>query len=424
MTILWIHLKCVGTYNLCVPPFQKHSSDAYLQNHFVPGTSGSKKHLKSGAVPSVFQWTQKTSKSAEGRAKRARKREFRNVEGLLNEATNGANSELEGCESVGAECEIADSAELGDVSDNVYQDVSPVFVSCATQTEGSGAESGSKVKLSIESVGDKPAQLAALTGLKDYDYFKLVLDIINPSSELIEGRCLSVEDQLLLVLMKLRLNDPDAVLAVHFDVSRQAVSKIINKWLIFMFERFSAINIWPDRDVIPKGEPVVIIDCTECSIQVPLNPVQQQGSYSTYKKSNTVKVLIGISWNGAIVFCSEAYGGSTSDREAFIKCGIMEKLRPGDIVLADRGFQVQDLLALKDVKLVTPAFLKGKTQLNSGAVLASRRITRKRIHVERLIGLTKCFKILREPLHRHRVQLASQIVYVCAFMCNLKPAVV
>ena len=384
-----------------------------------------RRQLKAGAVPSVFQWLAKKTQSAEKRASRAKVREDRTQAKPSDNAGSVANNcdELRVCDNVAGECEVIETA-VSEVANNDALNVGASYTTCGTQTAITGAEPGSRSRLSIDCVKDNPIQLRALTGMKDYDYFKLVLDIVNPTSELTEGRRLSTEDQLLLVLMKLRLNDPDAVLAVHFDVSRQVVSNIVNKWLVFMYEKFTAIDIWPAKNAIPKGEPVVIIDCTECSIQVPLDPVQQQATYSTYKKSNTVKVLIGISWNGAIVFCSEAYGGSTSDREVFLRCGIMDKLCPGDAVLADRGFQVQDLLALKDVKLITPAFMKGRAQLSSSAVMISRGITKKRIHVERLIGLTKCFKILREPLHRHRVQFASQITYVCAFMCNLKPAIV
>ena len=278
--------------------------------------------------------------------------------------------------------------------------------------------------LDLNACAESPKKIKALTGFDDYEHFQFILAVVRPDDNLAEPCRLSVEQQFLLVLMKLRHNITDDILAILFAVCRTVVGKMFHNWVTFMYKRFSAIDIWPEVATVPQGEPVVIIDCTECKLQVPLNPLQQQASYSNYKKDNTYKVLIGISHNGAVVFCSDAYAGSISDREIFERCGIMSKLRPGDIVMADRGFNVQDLLALKDVRLVTPEYMKNRSQLPSSAVSASRKVTAKRIHVERLIGLTKCFGMLRSPLHHSRVPIASELAYVCAFMCNLKRRIV
>ncbi|GBM48019.1 hypothetical protein AVEN_34350-1 [Araneus ventricosus] len=84
----------------------------------------------------------------------------------------------------------------------------------------------------------------------------------------------------------------------------------------------------------------VIIDFTEFVIQKLSDPKEQQLTFSNYKNSNTVKCLIGISPSGGISCISEACGGggSVSDKELFLKCGILE---PGDVILADRGFTIK-----------------------------------------------------------------------------------
>ena len=61
---------------------------------------------------------------------------------------------------------------------------------------------------------------------------------------------------------------------------------------------------------------------------------QLHGTWSQYKQSNTVKVLIAISPYGMTMFLSYSWGGRVSDTR---ECGILHKLLPGDIVLADRG---------------------------------------------------------------------------------------
>ena len=58
-----------------------------------------------------------------------------------------------------------------------------------------------------------------------------------------------------------------------------------------------------------------IIDCTEFFTQR-LRHFQRQGNlYSTYKAHTTYKVLVAVAPNGAIMFVSDAYEGSVSDRE-------------------------------------------------------------------------------------------------------------
>ena len=47
----------------------------------------------------------------------------------------------------------------------------------------------------------------------------------------------------------------------------------------------------------------------------PKFPVLQQSTYSSYKNKNTVKILVGITPGGLVSFVSDAYGGSTSDRQ-------------------------------------------------------------------------------------------------------------
>jgi len=51
-----------------------------------------------------------------------------------------------------------------------------------------------------------------------------------------------------------------------------------------------------------------------------------------------VKILIGVTPNGGITFVSDAYEGSISNRRLVEVCGFLEKLEPGDEVMADKRF--------------------------------------------------------------------------------------
>ena len=51
-------------------------------------------------------------------------------------------------------------------------------------------------------------------------------------------------------------------------------------------------------------------------------------------------------------------GGRTSDKFLTENCGFLEKLLPGDMVMADRGFTISKSVGLKQTKLEIPAFTK------------------------------------------------------------------
>lgn len=51
-----------------------------------------------------------------------------------------------------------------------------------------------------------------------------------------------------------------------------------------------------------------------------------------------MKFLIGLSPQGSINFITSAYGGKASDKFITETIGFVDKLTPGDLVLADRGF--------------------------------------------------------------------------------------
>ena len=63
-----------------------------------------------------------------------------------------------------------------------------------------------------------------------------------------------------------------------------------------------------------------------------------------------------------------------------------ENVRPGDLVMADRGLTIEENLSLYQAKLAIPAFSKGKSQSDPVSVEKTRGIANVRIHVERVIG--------------------------------------
>ncbi|KAF8791333.1 hypothetical protein HNY73_006220 [Argiope bruennichi] len=73
----------------------------------------------------------------------------------------------------------------------------------------------------------------------------------------------------------------------------------------------------------------------------PSNPVEQQMTLNFYKKINILKDMIVAMPSGAISFISPFYSGSISDKEFFVKSNLMDVLEPNDVVITDKGFQIE-----------------------------------------------------------------------------------
>ncbi|XP_048246347.1 uncharacterized protein LOC125377349 [Haliotis rufescens] len=170
----------------------------------------------------------------------------------------------------------------------------------------------------------------------------------------------------------------------------------------------------------------VILDATETLICKPGNVDYQRATFSRYKNRNTLKTMIGCSPRGLVTYVSDSYGGSTSDRQIIERS---ELCMPGvfcarDSIMADRGIMVQDIFSSSDVKVNTPTMLKGRSQLEPQEVVHDRRVSSKRIHIERVIGLGKTYKILKRELHPSKVPLGSRIVRICYMLSNFRPSIV
>ena len=67
-------------------------------------------------------------------------------------------------------------------------------------------------------------------------------------------------------------------------------------------------------------------------------------------------------------------GGRVSDKYLTENSGLLRRLLPGDIVLADRGFDIADSVGFYQARLHMPAFTRGKKQLSAKEVEESRKI--------------------------------------------------
>lgn len=220
-------------------------------------------------------------------------------------------------------------------------------------------------------------------------------------------------------------------IADRFGLSCATVSRIFAMWINFLFLKVKEIPLWPPQDVVKSNMPKnfkglytttrVVIDATEIFVEMPSLPNLQQMTFSNYKNNNAYKGLVGISPSGAITFVSTLFSGAISDKELTRRSGILLLLEKGDSVMADCGFDIEEDLISLGVRLNIPPFLRGKTQLNEKKVTETHCIASVHVHVERAMERIKNYHIFDKHMSSSLTDLADQILYICAILCNFWP---
>lgn len=277
------------------------------------------------------------------------------------------------------------------------------------------------------------------TGLECYEKFQFVLQTLGLAAYSLNYKYgaihhISIEDQFFLVLIKLRLHKTNYELGTLFNLSEADIYNLCCTWIRFLSLQWREVSVWPPQDVVRLFSPSgfksrypttrVIVDGTECPVKKPKLPKAQQSTYSTYKNRNTIKVLVGISPGGLVSFVSDAYGGSTSDRQIVERSSLPQKCVSGDSVMADKGFDVQDIFAPHNVTVNIPTFFNKRNRMSGDRVMRDRKIASKRVHVERIIGLAKTYKILVQPMNTWETQLSSDIIFICFMLCNFRAGII
>ncbi|XP_072017367.1 uncharacterized protein [Amphiura filiformis] len=323
------------------------------------------------------------------------------------------------------------------------------YISTLQEERDKAIDDLQKCKFSVSIIKEDDSRCQFYTGLS-WDVF---LSTFHFTCNHVQGKTkdsLPFIDQFFLTLVKLRLDLPFELIAHLTGCGDQTISDYFWKWVDVLFAKLQFLVKQPDREAIIMTLPpefkakfprlTNIIDCFEIFIDMPGELLARQQTYSNYKKHTTVKVLIACSPLGAVTFLSLAWGGRVSDVELVRKSGFISPHRhqPGDQILADRGFPLQDDFAVHcSAELVVPSFTKGKSQLSSEDVETSREKSSIRIHVERVIGLLKkrytilkgtlpiqMIKSLKDEADRADLASIDRLLTVCAALVNLGSSIV
>ena len=285
------------------------------------------------------------------------------------------------------------------------------------------------------SAKDMPDNVICMeTGLPNKQIFSIVVKYIERFADSINYynnwhvKCITLEDQIFMTLMKIRQNYTNLHLSQLFHCSTATVSNVVITFIHVLHRLFyvDMMGSVPSREKNKSSQPgsfalfgncKMIIDCTDIKIACPSLMSDQKLTYSTYRGINSFKVLIGIAPNAAITFVSGLFPGSTSDKAIVQNCGILSHFVAGDLIIADKGFLIQGIVP-HGVSVNIPPFLShGK--LTESEVKLTKAIARCRIHVERVNARLKDFQILKcipPYLKCH----AEKLVKLCCALVNLQ----
>jgi DDE superfamily endonuclease len=188
------------------------------------------------------------------------------------------------------------------------------------------------------------------------------------------------------------------------------------------------LNPFPTRHITAQTLPVAfqkfsnircIIDSTELFVDQASTLTTQSLTFSNYEHHSTLKFLVAMVPTGGICFVSNGWSGRISDRCVTEKSGFLDKIMPGDLVMAGEGFTIGDLLAEKGAFLQEPPLLANKGQIQPEDVDLTRQTAR--ILVERAIGRVKQYHILDPVLPLSPSSTISSVFRVCCFLSNVNP---
>lgn len=137
---------------------------------------------------------------------------------------------------------------------------------------------------------------------------------------------------------------------------------------------------------------------------------------------------MNITPSGLICHCSAAFGGRASDKVITKHAGIYDKCDPGDGVMVDKGYHIEDECAQNMLVLIRPPFLRSRTRRFTRAeAVQCAKIARASVHVERgldyfilyYIQRLRLFNILKNRIPWNIVPFVDNLVIIASALVNL-----
>lgn len=268
-------------------------------------------------------------------------------------------------------------------------------------------ESLEKMALSENAFRNDAEKVKFYTGLPNYFVLETVMWLLAPHMDGLRNVKLSKFQQLLLTLMRLRLDLRNQDLAYRFGVKVGTVTRTVLRMVNIMSSTLVPTAVfWPSRAELRKNLPAalrashpdcaVIVDCFTVSLEEPASAGAESAQEATPPRSavtapsyGSLKYLIGVAPQGVVTFVSQGAPGCVSDKSLAESCGFLCKLLPGDVVLACRDLDIADSVAARGASFKIAGARKGEAQSRSPGPHGASEAVIVRRHVERLISVVK-----------------------------------
>lgn len=214
--------------------------------------------------------------------------------------------------------------------------------------------------------------------------FSLYMIIKNEFNKKLGRKCkVSLIEQIMITLFKLRYNLPDRILEDLFRIDHVTISRIIIRISTYL----SKVNI----NIKDKESNLFyIVDSTVLRIGKGKN----NETYSGYKHHHGVKFQVTINDKSMIEHVSKSYSSSIHDKKLFIKeyKSLMSKINKGLDILGDKGYS-----GLNEYKVNIPTKRNEvKYKENKNLSKSENKIlSSKRIKVEHVFAYIKSYRIMQ-----------------------------
>ena len=137
------------------------------------------------------------------------------------------------------------------------------------------------------------------------------------------------------------------------------------------------------------------------------------------------KAWFYISSSGWITFVSQLHPGRISDKEIVEKSNFCQLIEAGDQNLADKGFEIHDLIALRGGSLyIPPKRFSASDHFTENQRFETTSIANVHIHVEPGIKRIKTWHIFNQVVPLSTYGSINQIWTVCALLVNFQNPII
>jgi hypothetical protein len=251
------------------------------------------------------------------------------------------------------------------------------------------------------------------------DLFQRVASVANPR---LRGKIpqLSLEQKMMVAILKLRQNFSFHVLGWMFDASVNVVYSAWSEMLPLLYKAVApAVHMNRGFPIRFMGNTIrYIVDGWEHRIGASSNTAIEKVCYSVKKKQHSFTQLIYVSPDGYICYVTRSFTGSTSDSTiaAMKQNDLTKYMQKNHFILGDKGF-----VGLESYGIVS-AFPNEDTFKMR---IWNKTVKKWRIVVENSVRELRIFKILKHEYQTKLLTLQksldahSLIVYICAALVNL-----